>query len=87
MPAYAGDAVYFRARPSDPSDTHSDTRDTWDRLIKGRLEVIAIPGVHPEIIQEPMAGLLAAELGKALERAVAEAAGGQSRSRPEQAPR
>jgi acyl-CoA synthetase (AMP-forming)/AMP-acid ligase II/thioesterase domain-containing protein/acyl carrier protein len=69
MPAYDGDAVYFRARPSEPSNTHQDTRDTWDRLITGRLDVIAVPGTHDQIIREPFVRTLAEALGRALEQA------------------
>ena len=72
MPAYEGDAVYFRAMPSPTSESHTDIRDTWDRLIKGRLDIVPIPGTHEHIIQEPLAGVLARELGRALERAAAE---------------
>ncbi len=81
MPAYEGDAVYFRARSSPTSESHTDTRDTWDRLIKGRLDIVPVPGTHDRIVQEPLAGVLAAELGKALERAAAEDKGQQTHAR------
>ena len=41
-------------------------------MIKGRLDIVPIAGTHEQIIQEPLAGVLARELRKALERAAAE---------------
>ncbi len=72
MPSYDGDAIYFRAKSSPNSKSHPDIRDTWDRLINGRLEIIPIPGTHPEIIQEPAVRDLAAVLRKVLDRSIAD---------------
>jgi len=73
MPAYDGDAVYFRTQSDPRSMSHPDTRDQWHRLIKGELTFIDVPGNHLEMIQEPYVKTLAQELEKALASARAKA--------------
>jgi thioesterase domain-containing protein/acyl carrier protein len=67
MPPWEGDAVQFRAQPGSRAKSHPDVRDSWDRLIRGRLEVVHVPGLHHQIIKEPYVATLAHELAKALE--------------------
>jgi len=85
MPNYHGDAVHFRAQFSARSETHMDTRDGWNQIIKGKLTVIEIQGLHHEIIQEPEVGRLAVELAKALEKARAVAEAGTESAKNESA--
>ncbi len=65
------DAVYFRARSGPEAKNHTDVRDTWDRLIKGHLDIVPIPGTHEQIIQEPLVQELAKELQRFLTKAQA----------------
>jgi thioesterase domain-containing protein/acyl carrier protein len=67
MPPWEGDAVQFRAQPGSRAKSHPDVRDSWDRLIRGRLEVVHVPGLHHQIIKEPHVRTLARELGRVLE--------------------
>ena len=66
MAPFDGNATYFRARFGPRSPFHTDVHDTWRELIRGQLEVIAVPGHHSQIIHEPYIGALARELQKAL---------------------
>ena len=69
MPSFDGDAIHFRANFESTSTLHPGIRDNWKLLVKGKLDVISVPGTHDEIIKEPCARVLAAELEKALGRA------------------
>lgn len=79
LPHYDGDAVHFRAQFAPRSTSHSDKRESWRQVVKGSLEVVEVPGLHHEIIQEPYVAALAEELRNALDRASAEAEGSQHR--------
>ncbi|MDX1485290.1 MAG: non-ribosomal peptide synthetase [Alphaproteobacteria bacterium] len=69
MPAYDGDAVYFKTAPAPGSPSHPDAQGTWDRVIRGRLQVVDVPGGHDDIIREPYAAVLAEKLAAALSKA------------------
>jgi acyl-CoA synthetase (AMP-forming)/AMP-acid ligase II/thioesterase domain-containing protein/acyl carrier protein len=69
MPSYDGNAVYFKTALRPSSMSHTDIKESWNQIIKGRLDVVPVPGRHSEIIREPHVGVLAAELAKALKRA------------------
>lgn len=75
MPAYEGDAVYFRTEIERDSMAHSDTKDTWDRIIRGKLDVVAIPGMHAQIVLDSHAGPVAEQLQKFLTEAQARVPG------------
>ena len=68
MPTYEGDAVYFKAETDSRSIRHPDTRDSWHRIIKGRLNTIHVSGTHLEMMREPHAQSLAAKLAGELKR-------------------
>jgi thioesterase domain-containing protein len=53
LPRYDGDAVYFRTAIEDRSMAHPDVKESWTRIITGRLEVIDVPGTHESVIQDP----------------------------------
>jgi amino acid adenylation domain-containing protein len=62
---YAGDVLFFesldtsvsiRSKPLPPSHLG------WTGLVGGRLDVCAIPGTHENIVSDPQAGLVAAEI-------------------------
>jgi acyl-CoA synthetase (AMP-forming)/AMP-acid ligase II/thioesterase domain-containing protein/acyl carrier protein len=69
MPSYDGDAVYFKAETGYNLAARPSVYDAWYEIIKGRLEMIPVPGRHHQIIEEPYAQVLAAELTKALKSA------------------
>jgi len=69
MPTYDGDAVYFRAENDSQSMSHSDVRDAWNQVIKGKLKYIPITGTHKQMLMEPHAQSLAAKLAEELKRA------------------
>ncbi len=69
MPTYEGDAVYFKAETPDQSMYHSDTQDSWNRIIKGKLTYIPVSGTHHWMLREPHARSLAEKLARELERA------------------
>jgi thioesterase domain-containing protein len=48
---------------------HPDVRDFWKQLIKGKLEVIDIPGGHSEFMHQPHVDVLARKLKPILDRA------------------
>ncbi len=73
MPSYDGDAIHFKTAISRRSMNHRDVKDSWNRVIKGRLEVVPVPGRHSEIIREPHVRDLAKALGPALDSAHAKA--------------
>lgn len=73
MPPFDGDAVYFRATSGWRLKDAPDLRDSWHRVIKGRLEVRPIPGSHATAIQETHAEFLACELADSIDRAMAPA--------------
>ena len=60
-----GSAVLFKAELY--ARSHQDSHDGWHRLIRGGLEIRAIPGRHFEIMNEPHVRRLAAELAACLE--------------------
>ena len=66
IPTYDGDAILFKARFSDRSTDHTDTRENWDRVILGRLVSHQVDGLHDQIIQEPCVESLARELAQEL---------------------
>ncbi len=69
MPTYDGDAVYFRGENDNHSMRHADTRDTWSRIIKGRLDTIPVTGIRDQNMKEPHVKLLAEKLALELARA------------------
>jgi thioesterase domain-containing protein/acyl carrier protein len=73
MPIYNGDAVQFRTAMRPNSMSHADVKDSWDRVIKGRLEVVPVPGRHVDILREPSVQDLAKGLSAALDKAFATA--------------
>lgn len=85
IPTYDGDAVHIVTEIPRRSMSHADVKQSWNRVIKGRLEVIPIPGTHSGIIQEPEVGRLAAELAHALEKARAGAGPGKGSAKKESA--
>jgi thioesterase domain-containing protein/acyl carrier protein len=66
MPPYEGDAVYFKTAIAPDSMSHADTKDSWDRVIRGRLEVVPLAGNHEQILQDSHVGPLAEELQRFL---------------------
>jgi len=68
---YDGDATLFRAEPY--AWAHPESREGWQKLIKGKLEIRSITGQHYQIVDLPHVQVLAAELGNVLKRAQAEA--------------
>jgi thioesterase domain-containing protein len=75
MPRYSGDATQFKAGLGPRSNYHPDAQETWRELIRGKLEVVTVPGLHYQIIHEPYAAVLAGELEKALNAARAKVDG------------
>jgi thioesterase domain-containing protein/acyl carrier protein len=71
MPAYDGDAVYFKTEIKKGSMAHPDLKDSWSRVIKGRLDVIPVSGTHSNMIREPHVRDLAEKLDGVLARAQA----------------
>ncbi|MCZ6637142.1 MAG: non-ribosomal peptide synthetase [Alphaproteobacteria bacterium] len=69
MPPYDGDVTYFKADFRPGRNLHSDTQDTWRQIIKGRLDIVPIPGNHSTFIKEPYVRAVASELQKVLETA------------------
>jgi hypothetical protein len=69
MPTYDGDAVYFRSENDKYSMLHADARDSWSRIIKGRLDTIPVTGIRDQIMKEPHVKLLAEKLALELARA------------------
>jgi acyl-CoA synthetase (AMP-forming)/AMP-acid ligase II/thioesterase domain-containing protein/acyl carrier protein len=69
MLTFEGDAVYFKAEIGRSMAARPNIHKGWQKLIKGRLDVVPVPGRHDQIIQEPYAETLARELGHALEKA------------------
>jgi thioesterase domain-containing protein len=63
---YDGDAVLFRAEISYVNNEEQVAK--WKELVRGRLEVRFIPGLHDEIIREPHVHRLATELADCIER-------------------
>ncbi len=62
MPPYEGDAVYFRTEIEARSMAHSDTKDRWDQIIRGKLDVVPVPGKHADIIHDSHVAPLAEKL-------------------------
>ena len=48
MPAYEGNAVYFKTVIEPHSMAHPDTKDSWDQVIRGKGIVTLIRGRHKE---------------------------------------
>jgi thioesterase domain-containing protein/acyl carrier protein len=71
IPAYEGDAVYFRTTIEPHSMAHADTKESWDRVIRGRLEAVPLAGNHEQILQDSHVGPLAEELRRFLAKAQA----------------
>jgi len=69
MPAYEGNAVYFKTVIEPHSMAHPDTKDSWDQVIRGKLDVVPVPGTHEQIIQGSHAGPLAEKLRRFLAKA------------------
>ncbi len=69
MPTYDGDAVCFRAEADWHSRRHADAHDTWNRIIKGRLDTIPVTGICDQIMKEPHVTLFAEKLALELARA------------------
>ncbi len=69
MPTYEGDAVYFRVEINDHSMSHVDLHDSWNRIIKGRLDTIPLTATADQIVNEPHVKLLAEKLALELARA------------------
>ncbi len=64
---YDGDAVLFRAEISYYFNNEEQVAK-WKELVRGRLEVRFIPGLHDEILREPHVHRLATELADCIER-------------------
>ena len=75
MPAYEGDAVYFKAEIGPRSMAHPDRQESWDQIIKGRLTKIPASGGHSHIMSRTNVPSLANNLTQELERARAKAMG------------
>ena len=63
---YDGDAVLFRAEIS--YENNEEQVAKWKELVRGRLEVRFIPGLHDDILREPHIHRLATELADCIER-------------------
>ncbi len=61
---YEGDAVLFQTAES--TERNSDGKNGWGALVKGRLEIIAVPGQHFQIVREPHVRALAGALASAV---------------------
>jgi acyl-CoA synthetase (AMP-forming)/AMP-acid ligase II/thioesterase domain-containing protein/acyl carrier protein len=75
IPPYDGDATYFKASFNSSATRHPDAQETWDRVIRGQLTTVPIPGNHTQVIQEPHVRAVAKELQTALETARERVAG------------
>jgi acyl-CoA synthetase (AMP-forming)/AMP-acid ligase II/thioesterase domain-containing protein/acyl carrier protein len=71
MPPYEGDAIFFKTTIGPDSMSHPDTKDSWDQVIRGKLDVVPVPGTHETILQDSHAGPLAEELQRFLTKAQA----------------
>jgi len=60
------DAVLFKGELN--AWDHPDTHDSWRTLIRGNLEIRTVSGHHLEVMREPHARTVAAELADCLER-------------------
>lgn len=63
---YDGDVVLFRARQQCLFCSH-DRAMGWRNLVRGRLEVVDIPGIHARMMHDPAAISLARHLAKRLQ--------------------
>lgn len=63
---YDGDVVLFRARQQCLFCSH-DRAMGWDRLVRGRLDVVDIAGIHARMMHDPAVGSLAKHLAKRLQ--------------------
>jgi thioesterase domain-containing protein len=64
---YDGKVTLFKASRSE--DLHTGARWPWDKVVKGELETVEVPGGHRTIMEEPDVRQLAYELTRALSRA------------------
>jgi hypothetical protein len=69
MQTYDGDAVYLRSKTHSHSIRHADAKDTWNRIIKRRLDIIPVTGFPEQAMKEPHVKLLGEKLALELERA------------------
>lgn len=58
---YAGDVVLFRARQQSLSCSHERTMG-WDKLVRGKLDIITISGFHARLMHDPFVRKLAQHL-------------------------
>jgi acyl-CoA synthetase (AMP-forming)/AMP-acid ligase II/thioesterase domain-containing protein/acyl carrier protein len=67
MKPYDGDATLFAAErcPWERPDLH----DGWSRLIRGKLQVLPVPGLHNEMMEEPHVRILSGKLARCLAEA------------------
>jgi thioesterase domain-containing protein len=58
---YDGKAVFFRCQNRLPTDPPDSTR-IWQRLVKGGVEILEVPGDHNSMLKEPGVAVLAQQI-------------------------
>jgi thioesterase domain-containing protein len=69
---YVGDAILFRATLRDPRGRQGLFLG-WERLVRGGIEVIEIPGEHSSLVHEPGVAVVASILRERIDRALGSA--------------
>ncbi|MGF1456763.1 MAG: alpha/beta fold hydrolase [Alphaproteobacteria bacterium] len=61
------DILFFRAQtPPPPAFGTLDLYGAWNRLCRGRMQIVSVPGSHPELLNGPSIAAIAEHLGRAL---------------------